>query len=85
MTEEKADVPFIKLVAVFIKTRIKENLDLLKRILGGSRCYVYVARLIAALTICQISSILAAKDCTNHLLKIPETDICQRTGEYSRK
>ena len=49
-------------VAVSIKSMINGSRDFLKRNLDVQKCYVYVAKLIAAMTIKQTSSNLAAKD-----------------------
>ena len=53
---------FLERVAVSIKSKISRSRDFSKKILGAQKCYVYVAKHIAALTKGQISSNLAAKD-----------------------
>ena len=52
----------LELVTVRIRRMIKGSLGFLKRNFGAQKCYVYVARLIAAMTTSQKNSNLAAKD-----------------------
>ena len=49
-------------VAVSIKSMISGSRDFSKRNLGAQKCYVYAAKLIAAMTTSQINFNLAAED-----------------------
>ena len=72
-------------VAVRMKSMINGSRDFLKKNLDVQKCYVFLARHIAAMTTSQISSNLAVKDKTSEFSKMLETVLCQKTGECSMK